>query len=378
MMPLSAWRLLRDCHDRVPESYRLFGSYQVLVARRTSMKKSLLGCGLALMLLAAGLPTRAGVIDADLQNIMATLGDDEEISVLVYVRGAVDIAALSRALDQMRASNAERHQIVVTTLQATAESTQPALREHLSRLQRAGRVKDFQPYWIANCIRVDATVAEIKELANHPDVDTIYFNYPIELIEPEFEGPVEPFETIDGPRGPTTGLQAIRAPEAWALGYDGTGILVATLDTGVDGSHPALASRWRGLDPRYQGHPEWAFFDPVTHWTFPQDSGSHGTHTMGTVCGGSPGQMIGVAPGAQWIHAAVIDRGQPAADGSGCDRGVPVADRSRRQPDDQLGCAAGVLELLGVSAPGITCRPTTRRAMTASGLIWMRARQPGS
>ena len=86
-------------------------------------------------------------------------------------------------------------------------------------------------------------------------------------------------------------------------------MLVATLDTGVDGNHPALASRWRGVaDPRYAGHPEWAFFDPVTGQTFPFDSGSHGTHTMGTVCGGAPGDEVGVAPGAQWIHAGVIDR----------------------------------------------------------------------
>jgi hypothetical protein len=30
---------------------------------------------------------------------------------------------------------------------------------------------------------------------------------------------------------------------------------------------------------------------------------------MGTICGGSPGAEIGVAPGAYWIAAAAIDRG---------------------------------------------------------------------
>jgi subtilisin family serine protease len=43
----------------------------------------------------------------------------------------------------------------------------------------------------------------------------------------------------------------------------GEGVLVATLDTGVDGDHPALADRWAGVaDPRYEGHPEWAWYDP--------------------------------------------------------------------------------------------------------------------
>jgi bacillopeptidase F len=92
------------------------------------------------------------------------------------------------------------------------------------------------------------------------------------------------------------------------MGITGVGTLVSSLDTGVDGDHPALASRWRGLDPAYAGNPEWAWFDPVTNTTFPQAWGSHGTHTMGTVCGGAPGDQVGVAPGAEWIHAGVIDR----------------------------------------------------------------------
>ena len=49
----------------------------------------------------------------------------------------------------------------------------------------------------------------------------------------------------------------------WALGFDGTGVLVANIDTGVDGAHAALASRWRGAaDPRYADNPEWAWLDP--------------------------------------------------------------------------------------------------------------------
>ncbi|MHC4082738.1 MAG: S8 family serine peptidase, partial [Planctomycetota bacterium] len=215
------------------------------------------------------------------------------------------LGAVSAQLDGQRAKMRTRHETVVRSLQDKAAATQGALLEHLKTLQAAGRIERAEAFWIANVVRVDAPPAEISLIAQRDDVARVYLNYEIERIEPTATWPagaggaalaVEP------------GIAAVRAPEAWALGYDGTGALVSTLDTGVDGNHPALASRWQGLDPDYAGHPEWAWFDPVTNTTFPQAFGSHGTHTMGSVCGGLPGDEVGVAPGARWIHAAVIDR----------------------------------------------------------------------
>jgi subtilisin family serine protease len=247
----------------------------------------------------------AGVVDPDLDAVMKQAGPGEVISTLVYLADRVDLTATTRQLELQRADRRTRHEAVIRALQQKATATQGDLAAHLNALRTQGRVQRFDTFWIGNIVRVDAAAAEIRLLAQRPDVERIYVNYEIERIEPVAQRP----DAVRAGRAPEPGVTAVRAPEVWAQGITGEGVLVATLDTGVDGNHPALASRWRGLDPAYAGHPEWAWFDPVPPGTsFPTAFGSHGSHTMGTVCGGAPGDEVGVAPGAQWIHAAVIDR----------------------------------------------------------------------
>lgn len=179
---------------------------------------------------------------------------------------------------------------------------------------------------------MNAPPQEIKQLARHHDVDTIYLNYPLKPI-----APVEIGGAVPGPRVPEPGLVAINAPDVWDMGITGAGVVVATIDSGVDGNPPALADRWAGVaDPRYADHPEWAWYDALFGTPFPQDLYGHGTHTMGTICGGSPGDQIGVAPGALWISACNLSSsiGQ-FVDNSICSLqwiadpdGEPVASRS--------------------------------------------------
>ncbi|MEW6197685.1 MAG: S8 family serine peptidase [Planctomycetota bacterium] len=260
--------------------------------------------GLAGCLMA--LPATAGVLDGGLAAILETRDADATVSVLVFLKAQVDVDGLVGALDAERATMQRRHEVIVRSLLATAERTQGPLLDYLNGLVEEGRLEYVEAFWIANVIRVDGPKAEIEQLLKHPDVGTIYYNYEVELIEPVATAP-----DSGGLDAPEPGVVAVRAPEAWALGYTGQGVLVANMDTGVAGNHPALASRWAGVaDPRYAGHPEWAWYDPYNNQNnFPYDTNGHGTHTMGTVCGGAPGDQIGVAPGALWIASAPIDRG---------------------------------------------------------------------
>ncbi|MCH2134315.1 MAG: S8 family serine peptidase [Phycisphaerales bacterium] len=258
-----------------------------------------------------GTHAAADVIDPNLQNEMDAVGPDGTVSAIVYLNEQVDIPQLSADIAAQRLTRPHRHQIVVDTLRDVAMQSQAALVDRLQVLGQEGQVDRFDAFWITNAIRVDGRPDVMTQLSKRDDVLHIYFNYGIELIEPVERGPIQhPNGAHRGASPIEEGVVAVRAPEVWDMGITGEGSLVATLDTGVDGSHEALYSRWAGLRPEYNGNPQWAFYDPYNgNHGNPYDSGSHGTHTMGTVCGGSPGQSIGVAPGAHWISSAGIDQG---------------------------------------------------------------------
>ena len=100
---------------------------------------------------------------------------------------------------------------------------------------------------------------------------------------------------------PEPNVSLVNAPALWSLGYRGSGVVVANMDTGVDVSHPDLSTRWRG------GADSW--YDPNgEHPTTPTDVNGHGTATMGVTVGGDAGGTgIGIAPEAQWIAVKIFN-----------------------------------------------------------------------
>ncbi|WP_173056291.1 S8 family serine peptidase [Phytohabitans houttuyneae] len=91
----------------------------------------------------------------------------------------------------------------------------------------------------------------------------------------------------------------IGAPAAWQAGYDGTGVDVAVLDTGVDAAHPDLAGKV--VEQRN-------FSDAADT----VDRVGHGTHVAATIAGtgaATGGSRKGVAPGADLLAGKVLNDG---------------------------------------------------------------------
>ncbi|MFD8570599.1 S8 family serine peptidase [Streptomyces sp. NPDC059639] len=96
----------------------------------------------------------------------------------------------------------------------------------------------------------------------------------------------------------------IGAPAAWQAGYDGKGVKVAVVDTGVYADHPDLAGKVVAAK-NFSTSP-----DDVDHQ-------GHGTHVASTIAGSgakSGGKYKGVAPGASIIAAKVLDDTGSGAD----------------------------------------------------------------
>ncbi|MET9786640.1 S8 family peptidase [Streptomyces canus] len=126
------------------------------------------------------------------------------------------------------------------------------------------------------------------------------------------------------------GVAQIGAPTAWAAGYDGKGVKVAVLDTGIDTTHPDLAVAVKASKN-------------FTGTGSTDDMAGHGTHVAATLAGSgvrSGGRYKGVAPGAGILNAKVLDDSGEGSDSSviaglewAAGQGAKVANLSLGQED---------------------------------------------
>jgi subtilisin family serine protease len=200
-------------------------------------------------------------------------------------------------------------QFVVNTLIAFANTAQASLRAHLQ-----SQNKDFFVLWASNQIALKAASrADLLALAARNDVARVEVDAKVRGLERleirdwrlSQQSPISNLQSLisnlQSPSAAEWGVQRVNAPQVWALGYTGQGIVVADLDTGARWDHDALKPNYRGWDGVTATH-SYNWFDPVAFSTEAFDDHGHGTHTTGTIIGkDAAGNEIGVAPGAKWI-----------------------------------------------------------------------------
>jgi subtilisin family serine protease len=117
--------------------------------------------------------------------------------------------------------------------------------------------------------------------------------------------------------GNNWGDDLVNAPEAWARGYTGQGVVVAVLDSGVDYNHADLKDNiWTNSNSGYVNDIYgWNFVDNNNNVL---DNNGHGTHVSGTIAGENNNFGItGIAYNAKIMPVKVLDD-----KGSGSDAAV--------------------------------------------------------
>lgn len=282
-----------------------------------------------LLLGSMGLPAADSDYKID-PSLMKTLTADEEARAAFYAVFA-ERPALDRAFSIT--DRAARARFVAQSLKSTAEKSQAGVRGYLK-----GRAVDYRAFWIENRIFIPKGDLELaRALARRPDVAAI-------LPESVFQLP--PLR-VDMAPSSDWNVSKVRAEQIWPVSM-GVGIVVASIDTGVQYDHPALVNQYRGKTASGFSHAgNW--YDPTDLCgAAPCDNMGHGTHTMGTMVGdGGAGNQIGVAPGAQWISCK-------GCSGSSCFSVHLIA------------CAQWVLDPVGAAPPHIVNNSWSG----ASGSAW--------
>ncbi len=146
-------------------------------------------------------------------------------------------------------------------------------------------------------------VSTLAALEADPEVVSVSIDHPMSVMD----------DVTNGATGVNT---------AWTAGYDGTGIGVAVIDSGVNDSHPDL---WNssGTASRVVYHQDFTGTATTNSKGGRYDLYGHGTHVAGIIGGNgslSGGHYAGVAPGVNIVDLRALD-----ANGAGTDSTVIAA-----------------------------------------------------
>jgi subtilisin family serine protease len=238
----------------------------------------------------------------------------------------------------------EKGWYVYNTLTKKANETQKPLLDELNALKVKNQVSSIESFWIINLVAVTGDLNSAQTMSSYNavaqvklPVDGQIYDTDSRVLSPQAQSVVDNalkevasvtgFASVFSPLTIQHNINEVHAPQGWALGYDGTGVVVSSMDSGVRWTHEALSASYRGnVDPPDPGNiHDYDWYDGYLTSTIPIDLGNHGSHTMGTVLGVSPNATYGntgVAKGAIWTTVRICSpQGESSCYGDATMRG---------------------------------------------------------
>jgi subtilisin family serine protease len=257
---------------------------------RTTTLGAVAALATALVLIGPGQVAAQSVVRAAAQAWQAVFGDR---ATPAFERRMLVVLAAPSLADRVTAANGEASAEEQQRWTANAEEQQELL---LAGLESRGIRLERELVFTRTVNGFSALIdpRAVAELERTPGVAGIY---PVRAVYPAAVG-------ADALARPEFGPGAGRRAEFSLPGFDGSGITVALLDTGVDRKHPYLHGHvlrgWDVVDgdrrPAAEAHPR----DPARLET-------HGTRMAGLIVGTDGAAGIGgVAPGARLLPIRVL------------------------------------------------------------------------
>ncbi len=268
-------------------------------------RRTMLVAAAALLAIPA-LAAPASKINPALAQAARSQGAVETLIVLAD-QATPTIAPLSADADYK-----QRRRALVQALRTRAERQQLGLRIWLE-----SRGIPYRAFWVANMVQATLSADDLDALAARAEVARLETNPSIAARLPQPERSAAKEIGTDATLAIEWGVTKIRAPEVWAAGITGQGVVIGGADTGYRWAHPALQPHYRGWNGSAADH-NYHWHDAVhvansscaADSPAPCDDNGHGTHTAGTFAGSDGGaNQIGVAPGAKWIGCRNMNAG---------------------------------------------------------------------
>ena len=163
-------------------------------------------------------------------SLRESLVEDDYVEALVKLTRQVDTEKVARAALKYAPSpqqgRTRARVAVVERLRENASTSQAAILRYLEQEQSKGSVLEFESFYIVNLVYVKATSAVIEQLACRVDV---------KLIMPNSD-PFDPPQFSEPSGFSLLAVEwelSVKAPDVWALGFDGESVVVGVMDTGL-------------------------------------------------------------------------------------------------------------------------------------------------
>ncbi|TCS95440.1 bacillopeptidase F [Hazenella coriacea] len=277
------------------------------------------------------------------KRVLDQFAKDQNVTFLVKLKDQADTMKVAKETAQKAKSQKQslaktqlmQRSAVVSELRSTAIDTQAHLKDYLTKQKKAGKVKEFESFYIVNGMAVTGTKEVAEAIAAFPEVEKVLPNEKRQLHAPNKVNAKATSKA--GTNAIEWNIERVGAPQTWNLGIDGTGTVIGSIDTGVQWDHPALKEKYRGFDPANPNQPDHEFnwLDATSRGqATPYDDNGHGTHTVGTMVGAEPdgANQVGVAPGAKWIAVKAF-----TGSGSATDQSLLTAGEWMIAPKDRNG-----------------------------------------